>query len=313
MDFRLADNSETLGLKFQGANNCSLEVGLICDSSMPTGAYNTTPVLLQNGTTCQYSTQMTSKNNCPVYSLNALWQWLQDYSYLWGAGLILIGFFLGMFGQKLFSATLFIIGTLVTVCLIWLLFYSTFLTSSTEEWVGWVVLACSIIVGLFGGYLLYKCQRLGAAVIGGWGGFLLGVVFNTTVLWAAQSEVAFWIISISCALVAAGLAFIFYYHAVILSTGFTGAYFFVRGISLYAGGFPNEWALIEQIKAGAISHISYWFYLYLFFIIVLAILFIIFQYRHFKKGVEDGDYDANGHPKHPYDAQRQEDKGCCCC
>lgn len=73
MDFRLADNSETLGLKFSGPNNCSLEVGLICDSSMATGAYNTTPVVLLNNSTCQYSTQMTSKNNCPVYSLNALW------------------------------------------------------------------------------------------------------------------------------------------------------------------------------------------------------------------------------------------------
>lgn len=215
---------------------------------------------------------MTSKNSCAVYSLNSLWAWLQEYYYLWGAAFIIVGFFLALFGQKLFSATLFIIGTLVTVCLIWLLFYSTFLSSSTAGWIGWVVLGCSILLGLAGGFLLYKCQRLGASIIGGWGGFLLGVVFTTTVLWAASSEVAFWIISISFALIAAGLAFMFYYHAVILSTSFTGSYFFIRGISLYAGGFPNEWALIEQIKSGAIDHISYWFYLYLFFIIVCFII-----------------------------------------
>lgn len=248
--------------------------------------------------------------NCPVYSLNSLWAWLNKYYWLWGAILIVMGFFLGMFGQKLFSATLFIIGTLVTVSLIWLLFYSTFLSDSTEGWVGWVVLVCSILLGLVGGYVLYKCQRLGATIIGAWGGFLLGIVFNTTVLWAASSEVAFWIISISFALIAAALAFVFYYHAVILSTSFVGSYFFVRGISLYAGGFPNEWALIEQIKSGAIDHISYWFYLYLFFIIVASVLCTCFQYKHFKKGVEDGDYDANGHPKHPYD-QATEERKCC--
>jgi len=153
------------------------------------------------------------------------------------------------------------------------------------------VLGCSILLGLLGGYVLYKCQRLGATIIGGWGGFLLGVVFNTTVLWAASSEVAFWIISISFALIAAALAFIFYYHAVILSTSFVGSYFFVRGISLYAGGFPNEYALIEAISSGAVPHIQWWFYLYLFFIIVITVLCVCVQYRHFKKGVEDGEYD----------------------
>ena len=197
--------------------------------------------------------------------------------------------------------------------LIWLLFYSTFLSDSTEYWVGWVVLAGAVIVGLFVGFLLYKCQRLGAAIIGGWGGFLLGIVFNTTVMWVADSSVAFWVINSAFALLAAVLAFIFYFHAIILSTSFTGSYFFVRGISLYAGGFPNEMALIDQIKSGAIEHISYWFYLYLFFIILLTVATTIFQYKHFKKGVEAGDYDKNGHPKHPYDSNREDDSKCCGC
>jgi hypothetical protein len=243
---------------------------------MADATYTTSSLKTLNGTTCEFETTMTSKLACPVYSLNSLWEWLDEYYWLWGAVLICAGFFLGLFGQKLFSVTLFLIGTLVTVALVWLLFYSTFLSDSTEGWVGWVVLGCSILIGLLGGFLLYKCQRLGAAVIGGWGGFLLGVVFYTTVLWAVTSEVAFWIISITCALIAAGLSFVFYFHAVILSTSFVGSYFFVRGISLYAGGYPNEWALIEMIKSGAISHISYWFYLYLFFIIVLTVLTAIF-------------------------------------
>lgn len=313
VDYRLSDNEETLGIKYYGApgSNCNLTIGLICDASMASGVYSTS-ALQTDG--CGFTTTMTSAQACPVYSLNALWSWLNKYYWLWGAMLIVMGFFLGLFGQKLFSATLFMIGTLVTVCLIWLLFYSTFMSDSTEGWVAWVVLGCSILLGLVGGFVLYKCQRLGASVIGGWGGFLLGIVFVTTVLWSASSEVAFWIISISFALIAAALAFVFYYHAVILSTSFVGSYFFIRGISLYAGGFPNEWALIEQIKTGAIAHISYWFYLYLFFIIVCSVLCTCFQYKHFKKGVEDGDYDANGHPKHPYDVGRTDgdEKTCCC-
>jgi len=279
---------------------------------MDADTYTATP--LENSGICNYETTMTSKNNCAVYQMNALFAWLDQYKWLWGACAIVIGFFIGLFGQKLFSLTLFIIGTLSTVCLVWLLFYSTFLSSAMEEWVGWTVLGCSILLGLVGGFFLYKCQRLGATIVGGAGGFFLGMLFCTTVLWAAQSVAAFWIICVSFTLVAAALSFVFYYHAVIISTSFLGSFLFIRGISLYAGGFPQMSLLIQQIEAGALDHISWWFYLYLFFIIVCAILCCIVQYRHFKKGVEDGDYDANGHPKHPYDAQHagDDEKKCCC-
>jgi len=262
---------------------------------------------------CAFETTMTSKNACPVYSLNALWAWLQDYYWLWGVVMIISGIFLAFLGQKLFSVTLFFIGMVVTIALVWVIFYSTFLTDSTEDWVAWVVLGCSTVLGLFGGFLLYKLQRLGATVIGGWGGFLLGVVFNTTVLWSLSSTVIFWVVSLSFALLSAMLAFCFYYHAVILATAFVGSYFFVRGISLYVGGFPNEWALMEQIKSGAISHIDYWFYLYLTFILLLFLFSTWVQYCSFRKDRAEGKIDARGHPKHPYDNNNEEEGRCCCC
>jgi len=92
-----------------------------------------------------------------VYSLNALWTWMQKYSWLWGAVLIIIGIPLCLLGRKLFSATLFLIGTLLTTTLILLIFYGTFLSDNTEAWIGWTVLTCSILLGIAGGYLLYKC------------------------------------------------------------------------------------------------------------------------------------------------------------
>lgn len=124
---------------------------------MADAAYTTSTLKSLNGSTCMFETTMTSKLACPVYSLNSLWEWMNEYYWLWGAILIFIGFFLGLFGQKLFSVTLFLIGTIVTVAFVWLLFYSTFLSDATEGWVAWVVLGCSILIGLLGGFLLYKC------------------------------------------------------------------------------------------------------------------------------------------------------------
>jgi len=57
-----------------------------------------------------------------------------------------LGIPLCLLGRKLFSFTLFCVGTLVTMTLILLIFYSTFLKDSTEAWVGWTVLVCSILI-----------------------------------------------------------------------------------------------------------------------------------------------------------------------
>jgi hypothetical protein len=43
-----------------------------------------------------------------------------------------------------------------------------------------------------------------------------------------------------------------------------------RGISLFAGGFPNEYTLIEQIKSGSVNRVDNWFYAYLAGIIVMT-------------------------------------------
>jgi len=210
--------------------------------------------------------------NCPVYSLNAFWQFIEDYKWFWGSALIIVGIPLCLFGRKLFAVTLFLIGTIITMTVFLLVFYSTFLKDDTAHWIGWVACSCTILAGLLGGFLLYKCQRLGACCIAGWGGFMGGVLINTTFMFAAKQEWLFWMINISAALVAAGLAFCFFFKVIILCTSFAGAYFVVRGISLYAGGFPNEFELIKELENGVIPHISYWFYMYLGFILIFTVV-----------------------------------------
>ena len=61
-----------------------------------------------------------------------------------------------------------------------------------------------------------------------------------------------------------------------------GAYAIIRGISLYAGGFPNESELHQQIESGAIdwSTFNKAFYGYLAGIVVLTVLSFYFQVKH---------------------------------
>ena len=53
----------------------------------------------------------------------------------------------------------------------------------------------------------------------------------------------------------------------------------MRGIGIMAGGFPNEYVLINQIQSGAISSIDPVFYAYLAGIVVMTIICSIVQWK----------------------------------
>jgi len=236
-------------------------------------------ILLEGNSGCDYQTTMTSDQVCPSFDLNALWEFMDKYSYIWGVLFIVGGIFLGFFGRKLFKAAIFMVTTIAVVFGILLLFYTTFLKDTTEMWVNWLVLVCSIIIGLVVGFFVMKLERFGAALLAGWGGFMVGLMLNETVLYLAESVALFWCVNVGCAVTAAALSFCFYEHVLIIMTSFGGSYMLIRGISFYAGGFPNEFTLAEELKAGDTSAMNNWFYLYMVCILLVSVGATIFQYK----------------------------------
>ena len=215
---------------------------------MANGEYTTTSLVSAEGdSACSYSTTLTSSEVCASFDLNALWDFMDEYYYIWGACFIIGGIFLGFFGRKLFKAAIFMVTTLIVVTVILLIFYTTFLKDTTEMWVGWTVLGCSVVVGLVLGFFMMKAERFGVSLLAGWGGFLLGLMINEIALYKVESTALFWSVTIGCAVVAAILSFFIYEHVLIIMTSFGGSYMLVRGVSLYAGGFPNEFTLVEQL------------------------------------------------------------------
>ena len=75
-------------------------------------------------------------------------------------------------------------------------------------------------------------------------------------------------------------------------TSFVGAYGFWRGISLFAGGFPNEFTIADEIKAGAYDVFTPWFYAYMVAIVLTSIGGAVVQYKRLSQMSED--------EKHPY-------------
>jgi hypothetical protein len=185
---------------------------------------------------------------------------------------MVLGILIAFFGRYLLKGVVFIAGTVFVCFLILIIFYSTFLSDKTASWIGWLVISLSILLGLVAGYFLAKYDKIEAAILGAWGGFALGVILNETVLYLVGSVALFWCINVGLALVGAVLGFFLFNPVIIIGTSFIGSFLTMRGISLYAGGFPNEYVLITQIKNGAVDNIDPTFYGYLAGILVMTVL-----------------------------------------
>jgi MFS family permease len=176
---------------------------------------------------------------------------------------LVLGGFVCLFGRKLFKPVLFITGVLITTSLVLLIFYSTFLKSNTKAWVGWVVLVCSVLLGLCVGGLFVKLSKLGAFILAGWGGFTLGLLIYNAFLYKINSQGGMWGFLIGMGLLFGILALFFFDHILIHSTALAGAFLFVQAIGSVAGRYQNPFTLAADIQSGAIQHIDPVFYAYM--------------------------------------------------
>lgn len=156
------------------------------------------------------------------------------------------------------------------------------------------MLSLSIILGIIVGVLLVKYSKFAAAVIGAWAGYILGLFLNDLALWPIGLAWVFWLVNVLCALICAVVAFIFFNPAVIIGTSFIGSYAFFRGISMYVGGFQNEYTIASEIKSGAVDNILWTTYAYLVGVLILFIIGSIVQFKMFNKLKET-------EKMHPYD------------
>jgi hypothetical protein len=212
---------------------------------------------------------------------------MTQYAWVFGILSIIGGVFFTYFGRKLFMAALFLIGLVMTVFLILLVFYSTFLKANTEQWVAWVVLVVATLMGLGVGFLFTKLVRFGAAILAGWGGFILGMLVNEMWLYMYGNSYLFWSVNCGTAVVCAILAFCMFNYAVMISTAFLGSFFICRGISYWAGGFPAGYQLVQQVQSGAIDLVDPVIYAYLAGIALLTVTGCVVQIKMFKSMNEE--------------------------
>lgn len=241
-----------------------------------------------------------SPKACALFSLGAFTKFLNDYYYLWGAALIILGVFLCFFGNKFVNFVIFLIVALGAFCILGSIFFYMFLKKVNEDWQKWVAIGVIVLVSLGLGYFVMRLRKWGIAIIAAWAGVMFGFLITTS--FVIGNVYAYWAVIIFCGVAAFILAFKIETAVICAITSFVGAYCLVRGVSLYVGGFPAETQLHEELKAGAVDWDTFdkKFYIYLGGIVAGTGLGFYYQWRNEKRSGGRGHGGNRGYKRPRY-------------
>jgi hypothetical protein len=229
------------------------------------------------GDSCHPTLNYISPRGCYVFSFDQFTTFMMKYNYLWGALMIVMGFFLCFFGNKFVNLVIFLVVAFACLVILGSLFFQYALFKVKEEWAKWLSLAGIIGVSCLIGWSIMRARKYGIGLVSAWGGVMVGFIITTAFV-VGPAWAYYLILAVSGAL-AFYVAIKVEKTVVIISTSFIGAYGIVRGVSLYVGGFPSETDLHEEISTGVIdfNNFSKKFYIYLGAILVATIIGVVYQ------------------------------------
>lgn len=161
-------------------------------------------------------------------------------------------------------------------------------TYQGDSSVAWVVIAffLALAAGILVGWILKKFLVVGLLILAFFSGFFLGgLLYNLVFAGWANSTVLLAIITFGGGIALTVFAYFFRIAIIIATTAFMGAYFFIRGLSLFIGGYPNEMTLYQEIVHGTAEY-STAFIGYLVGIVILTFIGMWYQNRNKDKGTE---------------------------
>lgn len=243
---------------------------------------------------CENKIYGVSKAACPKYDVYGLWNTIINNKYIFGSIVILLGAFFCFVGENFLKVTQVIAGAaLALIFVLYFVFNYTSIIMGT--WVFWLVIVLAFAIGCLAGYFMSKISWLPGLVFGFLLGFVLGfVVFNIALKFiASNSIIVFWTSMVACILLGCLLGYYKEEEISIISTSVVGGYGIIRGISIMAGGFPDERQVYELSSKGEwdqlSNHLTGVVYAYLAGLLVLAILGMYVQFKYFYDGSKKKD------------------------
>jgi len=159
-------------------------------------------------------------------------------------------------GRKLIKPTVFIITFIMATFVLMLVMYSLFFRGDNEDWLNFFVMIICVLLGVVVAYLSIRYLKYGVGVMGGGAGFAIGLLICT--VFHVSSTAGLWILSICLFILLFLITFKWADEVIIFGTSCLGSYLFIRGISFYAGGYPNEFVVAKYIDSGKNAEVIPW-------------------------------------------------------
>jgi hypothetical protein len=236
---------------------------------------------------------MESYDACVKVSFYFIFNFINEHYVIFGIILIAFGLFNCLLGNKFARVTSLILCIFIITILV-LVFSQFVLPSGCAEWIIWVMLAVGLIIGIVLGIIVYKYHEKVIAILAGaisgffLGQFLYSLFGNQIPANGVLMNVIFVVVSIGILI---AVACFLKDTIVIFATSFIGSYCFIRGISLFAGSFPDEFTVIDLVNNEETEQLklllTWQVYVYLGAIALTTILSIVIQCIFNKKKDDD--------------------------
>jgi hypothetical protein len=165
--------------------NYQLTINLFCDSESTDTTVGFKNLDIDTKNPCSPVITASHSKACPVFSVTTFSRFFLDNPLIMGLSFITFGLVVAFFGRKFFPITIFAVGGIAGFGITMLLFSMlTMLSSLGDKEAELSFLSSlfsflfSLCMGLFLGFILQRMLDIGAAIMGGIGGFFLAFLIN---------------------------------------------------------------------------------------------------------------------------------------
>ena len=188
-----------------------------------------------------------------------------------------IGIVMLLYGSRWLKTVYYTTGIILTVAIIWLIFYTTFMQDNNEDSTAWAIFIFSLLLGVCLGFSFSRYNKLGNFFLGFISGFCIGLMIFIAIVSIATTYWVLWTLTAGLGFISGILTFFFEDIMKIHSTAFFGAFFITNGTGIIFGRYQNPFTVIELIRNGEIKSIDRFFYVYLGGCVILYIYGTYYQ------------------------------------
>ena len=157
-----------------------------------------------------------SDSSSTTETYNNFWAYIHKYDWFFTIVMLVLGVFYVIFGLKMFKATIFLFAMVTVVAFFLLVSFAFIISDGAKRWVGWIILAVGVVIGVLAGLCLLKCVRIGIFLLGAWPGAVAGLLLYNLFLHYIAGNVLLWIV-VGALFIAGGLiALCLEDHAIII-------------------------------------------------------------------------------------------------